>query len=178
LAAVPPAKLETSTLHSWCWLLVPHVLQIQVDPEAELLLDLPDGFSRLLAHGLAEFHGLLSATRVEAGVRCVVLYAKTPKPVSDSAAGGSAAAAASSAANIGGWLEQRGQQQQQQVGSQQQQQQYMRKDHDTEVTCTDVIMALHELGTQEFNQHSLRQYMRTHVHGINSDVNSDDFVML
>ena len=143
-------------------------LQIHVDPEAELLLDLPDGFSRLLAHGLAEFHGLLSATRVEGGVRCVVLYAKTPKP--------QVVINPESTAVVGGIAEQQGNQQpQQQMG---QQQQYMRKDHDTEVTCTDVIMALQELGAQEFNQHSLRQYMRTHVHGVNSDVNSDDFVMV
>jgi hypothetical protein len=29
------------------------------DPAAELLMDVPDGFGRLLVHGLCEFHGLL-----------------------------------------------------------------------------------------------------------------------
>lgn len=29
------------------------------DASAELLMDVPDGFGRLLVHGLCEFHGLL-----------------------------------------------------------------------------------------------------------------------
>lgn len=34
-------------------------------PMAELVLDLEDGFHRLIGHGLAEFHGLGSFSRAE-----------------------------------------------------------------------------------------------------------------
>ncbi len=42
--------------------------------KSELVLELEDGFGRLIAHGLAEFHGLVSSSRLGAdGVKRVVL---------------------------------------------------------------------------------------------------------
>jgi hypothetical protein len=45
------------------------------------------------------------------------------------------------------------------------------------ITCCDVIMALHELGSS-FDQRGLGSYMKTHVHGSVSDMHSDDYVMV
>jgi len=43
-------------LHCVCIVVI--VPCLQEDPAVDLLLDLPDGFARLIMHGLAQFHGL------------------------------------------------------------------------------------------------------------------------
>eukprot|EP00775_Hariotina_reticulata_P013313 gene13313-13442_t len=46
------------------------ILQLidQEDHDAELVLQLPDSFARLLTHGLAQYHSLLSATRAPCSI--------------------------------------------------------------------------------------------------------------
>ncbi|GFR39686.1 hypothetical protein Agub_g160 [Astrephomene gubernaculifera] len=57
----------------------------QAAPGAQLLLPLEDPFARLLAHGLADFHGLLSASRSlpHTGEQAVAVYRRN-KPLSSS----------------------------------------------------------------------------------------------
>lgn len=156
----------------------------QGDPHAELLLDLPDGFARLLVHGLAQFHSLVSTTRLVNGNKYVVISRRTqqqgqqqPQPVSSSRV--------QSAASL-----------QQEVASKDtddipQSSNHRAADPDLQrpagtgdtgadwllqhvaITCTDVVMALRELGGS-FDQPNLMRFMKTHVHGSSSD----DFQML
>lgn len=175
----------------------------QADPHAKLLLHLPDGFARLIVHGLAQFHDLVSTTRLVNGDKYVVVSKKTtqlqqqsqhvavtsalqvsdedpadrqaaPVPgnlvanslVADSTRNGSSSDFHSTTAAVGAvesqsaegggkgadWLMQH-----------------------VAVTCTDVVIALKELGGS-FDQPNLMTFMKSHVHG--SIASSDDFSML
>ncbi|KAF8065877.1 TPK1 [Scenedesmus sp. PABB004] len=171
------AALKKANVHSVLELEM-QVLSLleQDDPAAELLLELPDGFARLLVHGLSEFHGLASATSVEAGGKRVAVRRRgggggaarpeqpREQPATAAAGGGPAdanadAAPAPAPASGGGggaeWLAQH-----------------------ADVTCSDVLMALAELGGAGFDHAGLQRYMKTHVHGTNSDAVSDDFVLV
>lgn len=192
-------------------------MQPQTDPQAQLLLDLPDSFARLLVHGLAQFHGLHSASVVVDGGKRVLLQRKgtqqqhvqpsqgQPKPSaqqglpSETGEGvsmclgmptakgvpavpasavvatwghvppteGAATASATAAAAVpdaAGGL----------PGSSTSQGAEWLLRH-ADITCTDVVMALHEL-KDGFDMYTLSTYMRT-VHGTSSEVHSDDFVM-
>lgn len=69
---------------------------VQEDPSSagELVLsDLEDGFHRLIAHGLAEFHGLSSHSRPVPGGGKVVVLRRRASAASSAALGPSAAAA-------------------------------------------------------------------------------------
>eukprot|EP00877_Chromochloris_zofingiensis_P002422 jgi/Chrzof1/12180/Cz06g24060.t1 len=114
----------------------------QVNAGEELLLSIPDSFGRLIVHGLAEFHGLLSASRTVGGDRFVAVYTK-PSTTTATAAESS----------------------------------HVRRQH-SDITCTDVLMAIHELGAQGFNQHTLGRYVRS-LHGMScDDVDSSDYVFV
>jgi hypothetical protein len=172
---------------------------LQEDLDAELVVQLPDGFARLLVHGLAQYHRLLSATRVMNGAKCVVVSRRStaaaqqwsqqwqqqargelPQVASGSAsvmvkdrtsftgtAGAdgvqegatgrtklaaplSAAVATDSWHDVGLWSQ-------------------------CEISCFDVVMALHELGS-EFDQHSLGRYLD--VHGGISGIDEEGYVMV
>lgn len=163
---------------------------VQGDPHAELLLDLPDGFARLIVHGLAQFHNLTSTTRLVNSNKYVVISRRTQQqpqqqpqqqqrqqvtisPVQPDSNSQQEAAAistadapqgsSSAAADPDDW-------------------QHVEAPSSTgadwlmqhvAITCTDVVMALRELGGS-FDQPNLMQYMKTHVHGSSSD----DFHML
>ncbi|KAF6250659.1 hypothetical protein COO60DRAFT_1705572 [Scenedesmus sp. NREL 46B-D3] len=103
------AALKKANVHSVLELEM-QVLQLldQADAQAEQLLELPDGFARLLVHGLAEFHGLLSSTRVVGGSKLVAVRRRPQQQQqqpSMPAAAGSAAAAPTAAADESGCLE-------------------------------------------------------------------------
>lgn len=120
----------------------PQVTHPQVNAGEELLLSIPDSFGRLIVHGLAEFHGLLSASRTVGGDRFVAVYTK-PSTTTATAAESS----------------------------------HVRRQH-SDITCTDVLMAIHELGAQGFNQHTLGRYVRS-LHGMScDDVDSSDYVFV
>uniref|UniRef100_A0A383VNR7 R3H domain-containing protein n=1 Tax=Tetradesmus obliquus TaxID=3088 RepID=A0A383VNR7_TETOB len=170
----------------------------QPDPHAEQLLELPDGFARLLVHGLAEFHGLLSSTRVVSGSKLVCVRRKpqhrqqhqtaaaagggtSPPPAAAAVeAGASAAGAGSSsggslvdAAAVTGYVDVAAGDVGVEHGSRAA---HWLLQHDA-ITCCDVIMALHELGSS-FDQHGLGRFMKMYVHGSVSDMHSDDYVMV
>jgi hypothetical protein len=135
-------------------------MQLLLEPDAELVLDIDDSFGRLLVHGLAEFHGLLSATSKQpgSGKKLVVVRSKpaskataAPTTTTSSSSSGGAGVAAPGVARHAG---------------------------QEEVTCTDVLMALHEFRQEGLTQAALADFLRTHVHGSQVDVNSDDFVMV
>lgn len=115
--------------------------------DEELLLTPDDGFGRLLAHGLAQFHGVASASCGTGGVKCVAI---THRPL----AGGKGGTRATGA-GVGVLVR-----------------------HPESLLCTDVLLALHELGGSGLNPHSLGRYLRTHVHGGASDALSEDFVLV
>jgi hypothetical protein len=189
---------------------------LQADANAEQLLELPDGFARLLVHGLAEFHGLLSSTRVVSGNKLVSVRRKpqqqqqqqqmvmpaaaaaagsADEPAAaaaaveagaleagagssssaDSAAAAAAAAAASPAA--AGYEANAGVPAAAGAGEEHGSRAVHWLLQQDAITCCDVIMALHELGSS-FDQHGLGRYMKTHVHGSVSDMHSDDYVMV
>jgi hypothetical protein len=187
---------------------------VQADPEAEALLELPDGFARLLVHGLAQFHGLLSSTRVVGGSKLVSVrirpHLQQQQTAGMPAAAGSSAAAAAAAVSsptaaaviMSASLEADGA-----PGSNAEgcgaspaadaagievaagdaaavaggDEHGSRAAHwllqQDAITCCDVVMALHELGSS-FDQRGLVSYMKTHVHGSVSDMHSDDYVMV
>lgn len=142
----------------------------QADPNAELMLELPDSFGRLLMHGLAQFHGLQSSTCIKEGQKQVLLQCRQhsttgtpPEPPAQAIqaqqaslpdqqlqqppalqAPGSSNGEAAEGSSSGGaaeWLL-----------------------HASDITCTDIIMALQELGGGSLNHQTLGHYMRT-VHG-------------
>lgn len=170
------------------------IVCVQEDSAAELLLDLPDGFARLLMHGLAQFHGLQSSTCIRDGHKHVLLQCRQRSSTTTSA-GAPGAIQAQHAARMP---------QQQQQPEQQQESTSPVVDsrltgegeaaaggdggkgceseavgagsgeadagaaadwlaHAVDITCTDIIMALQELGGS-LNHHTLGQYMKT-VHG-------------
>ncbi|KAI8467105.1 MAG: hypothetical protein J3K34DRAFT_45498 [Monoraphidium minutum] len=141
------------------------------DPSSELLMDVPDGFGRLLVHGLCEFHGLLSATRNVGGRALVAVYFRRQQPQQqaareDAAAGPQEqqqtadAAATPPATGSAGW----------------------RGDAHgggdaPDITCTDVLLALREAAPQGgFDAAVLGRFVRS-MH-VGSDALSDDFVMV
>ncbi len=115
----------------------------------ELLLQLPDSFGRLLVHGLAEFHGLLSASRTLGMDKCVAVYRR---PVVAAAASPAPAVAVPSTSHRQGVAEEH------------------------LITCTDVLNALHELGSCD--QRQLEAYVRTHVHGSEDMGFGEEYVMV
>lgn len=137
------------------------------DVTAELLMDIPDGFGRLLAHGLCEFHGLLSATRNVGGRPLVAVYFRKqqqqqrpnekgaeedegPSQAATLAVAAPALATAVAAAGAQGH---------------------------PEITCTDVLLALREAANQGgFGAEALGRFVR-HMH-VGSDAMSDDFVLV
>lgn len=152
----------------------------QEPPDDELSLDLPDGFARLIVHGLAQFHGLVSTTQLVRGIRCISISRKQPpqqqqehaahcpavsaeivtlqqavvnstEATSDSSPSPHRRVHSGTTDTAGDWL--------------------MRH---SGITCTDVVMAIKELGAN-FDQPNLMKFMKTHVHGSSS---SDDFHML
>lgn len=134
-------------------------MQLLLEPDAELVLDIEDSFGRLLAHGLAEFHGLLSATSKQpgSGKKLVVVRGKpASKVATTSSSSGGGGGGASGGAGVAAAPRHGGE----------------------EVTCTDVLMALHEFRQEGLTQAALADFLRTHVHGSQVDVNSDDFVMV
>lgn len=159
------AALKAANMHSVLELetqVLELMEQLLLEPDAELVLDIDDSFGRLLVHGLAEFHGLLSATSKQPGSskKLVVVRGKpaskataapTTTSSSRSSSGGGAGVAAPGVARHAG---------------------------QEEVTCTDVLMALHEFRQEGLTQAALADFLRTHVHGSQVDVNSDDFVMV
>jgi hypothetical protein len=177
------------------------LLVMQADPNAEHLMELPDGFARLLVHGLAEFHGLQSSTRVVGGNKLVAVRRRPQQqqqqPVMPAEAAAAAAASTSVAAaeapaeaTVEAGLSDAGAASSSTDGTihaaaaaasaagaehgSQAAHWLLQQDA---ITCCDVIMALHELGSS-FDQHGLGRYMKTHVHGSVSDMHSDDYVMV
>lgn len=129
------------------------------DDCAELLVDVPDGFGRLLVHGLCEFHGLLSATRNVGGRTLVAVYFRR------------------------GPAKQEQQQQPEQQQGQQQQQQPEHQQGDRaapaqhEITCADVLLALREAAPLGgFGAHDLGRFVRS-MH-VGSDAMSEDYVVV
>lgn len=59
---------------------------------------------------------------------------------------------------------------------QQQEQEAARSEQQVEVTCTDVLLALREVGPAGLDQHSLEQFVRTHVHG--HDLMDGEYVLV
>jgi hypothetical protein len=122
---------------------------LQAAPEEELAIDTDGAFGRLLVHGLAEFHGLGSRSEGAKTEECrpVVVYHRQQGGRAQGQEGGGAAAPA------------------QPLHGQQ-----------VEVTCTDVLLALRELGHSGLDQHSLAAFVRAHVHG--HDQMDGDFVLV
>lgn len=144
----------------------------QGDPSAQLLLeDLADGFARLLVHGLAQYHGLQSTTCLSGGQKAVLLQCR-PAPSSSSSNSSSAGAPSS-------------REQEAVAAAQQSPRQEVLSDvegagaaaggtecggdaavwgllHAPDVTCTDIVMALRELG-DTLNRHSLGEYIHASV---------------
>ena len=62
---------------------------LQGDPGARLTLLLEDAFGRMLVHGLAQFHGLMSVTSKEAvGGAAVTVHFKPSRQAGDTATPG------------------------------------------------------------------------------------------
>jgi hypothetical protein len=161
---------------------------LQGDPNAQLLLDLPDAFARLLVHGLAQYHSLQSSTcLLSSGQKSVRLQCKHSNNCTGAA---SSSAHASSPKQEPPFPQQEQQQQQQQeealsaaaargavvstvsgpdmdgAGGPDPSSTSTAAEwllHAPEITCTDIIMALQELG-DTLNHHSLGEYIKS-VHG-------------
>lgn len=145
-----------------------HGLLLQGDPSAELLLeDLPDGFARLLVHGLAQYHGLQSTTCLSAGQKAVLLQCKQATSSSSSTGGPSsreqeaaAAAAQQQPPRQEQLLEVEGAAEA--AGTEAGDAAAWGLLHALDVTCTDIVMALRELG-DTLNHHSLGEYIQSSV---------------
>jgi hypothetical protein len=118
------------------------------------VIDTDGAFARLLVHGLAEFHGL--GSRSEGGsaqCRPVVVYHRQQATAAagppEGQEGGAAPGAAAGAGTQGA----------------------------AEVTCTDVLLALRELGQSGLSQQSLAAFVRTHVHG-SDHLMEEDYVLV
>lgn len=146
-----------------------HGLLLQGDPSTQLLLeDLPDGFARLLVHGLAQYHGLQSTTCLSAGQKAVLLQCKQASSSSSSSSTGRPSSREQEAAAAA----------QQQLPRQEQLSEGEGAAeaagtecgdaaawgllHVLDVTCTDIVMALRELG-DTLNHHSLGEYIQSSV---------------
>ncbi|MEW5304319.1 MAG: hypothetical protein WDW36_006937 [Sanguina aurantia] len=95
-------------------------LLILGDGTQSLQLPMEDAFGRLLVHGIAEYHDLLSCSKTGAGCVTVVVSFRagsTPVPLTP------------------------------------------------EITCSDVLSALHEAGPMGLTHTALHSYIQTHVHG-------------
>jgi hypothetical protein len=147
-------------------------------------MDLPDAFARLLVHGLAQYHSLQSSTcLLPSGQKSVLLQCKHSN---NSTGAASSSVHASSRQQEQPCLQQEQQQQQQQqqevmsapaggadvstvsgpdmngvggpdpVGTSTHAAEWLL--HAPAITCTDIIMALQELG-DTLNHHSLEEYI-------------------
>jgi hypothetical protein len=175
-----------------------HVLRplLQAPPGEQVELELQEPFARLLLHGIAQFHGLRCVTRADAaGVkRCMLSrhagveldayvhveqQQRQQPPLLPTAAGSpgrpaltlqqsqplplqAAAMSTPGTTAVGAISPSQPQQQQQQQ----------------DVTCADVLLALHELGAESFGAGQLQAYLRRHIHGSICEVASDDYVLV
>lgn len=145
-------------------------------------MDLPDGFARLLMHGLAQYHSLQSSTCVlPGGQKSVLLQCKH----SNNSTGTASSSTHASSPQQGSPVPQQEQQQEvfsapegaadvstgpgpdmNGVGGPESVSTSTAAEwllHAPDITCTDIIMALQELG-DTLNQHSLGEYIKS-VHG-------------
>ena len=167
----------------------------QADLNAELLLGVPDGFARLILHGLAQFHKLISTTRLVNGNKYVIVSKQPPsqqqaQQVQHVSVGSAAhphanCAADQEASAINDSLANRSSNSSStstaaaasSPGLQPVTESNTSADrlmHHVAITCTDVVMALKELGGS-FDQANLMRFMKTKVHG--STATSDDLRM-
>lgn len=144
---------------------------LQGDPSAQLLLeDLPDGFARLLVHGLAQYHGLQSTTCLSAGQKAVLLQCKQATSSSSSSSTSGPSSREQEAAAAAPQQQPPRQEQQSEVeGAAEAATATECGDaaawgllHALDVTCTDIVMALRELG-DTLNHHSLGEYIQSSV---------------
>jgi hypothetical protein len=161
------------------------------DASAELLVDAPDGFGRLLVHGLCEFHGLLSASRNAGGRPLVAVYFRKPAAAEEAAeaaederlfaVGSGEGAAAAAGAAAGGSARGASPLRQQQDGGAEEgpaaAAAAAAADQFEMITCTDVLLALREAAPLGgFGTEALGRFVR-HMH-VGSDALSDDYVMV
>lgn len=124
---------------------------LQGDPAGELVLDLEDSFHRLQAHGLAEFHGLLSHSQASSSDPDKRITIITWPPGKEAAAARKVqldSSVPTAAMNVSM----------------------------NEITCADILMALEDRPAGGINPAVLKRYLAGH--STESDVASEDYVML
>ena len=119
---------------------------LQSNVAGELVLELDDPFHRLQAHGLAEFHGLLSHSQASGTnpERRVTIIQWPPGYNATASAPTQSDSATSSALS--------------------------------EITCTDILMALEDRPAGGINPSVLKRYLAGH--STESDVASEDYKVL
>ena len=172
--------LPFSSLPHCCCYPPPHVpLLLQDDPEEELVLEgLEDGFHRLIAHGLAEYHSLNSHSRVVEGGSGGEKEVVVRRRPAAAAASGSSAMAAATAAMAAAAIEEgegaagaaAGQQQQQAMSPQQAHQQQAAAPAVLAISCCDILHILVD-EPQPLNPAVLHQ---AYLHPIDSSSEAGD----